>query len=159
MILRKKAIFIVFMLSVIFFINADSNSLENSNNFMPDKRFLLIIDFGFLSCPLCVQSLSEFIDVINSRALEKSIIGVLIFERERNESGFEKYINVMEKRLKGFIIGNDIKFPIILDRNGVFKNFSQNLTTLILFDNRNKIIKKYNFPLNKVEINEIFQIE
>jgi len=155
---EKRILFTLFMALIIFLTHADSDSVKTGRKFL-NKRFLLIIDFGYLSCPLCVQSLSEFTGMINKRALEKSILGILTFEREGDKSGFEKYIKIMEKRLRGFIIGNKIKFPIILDRYGVFKSFSKNSTTLIFFDYRSKTIKKYIFPLNKVQIKEIFQEE
>jgi hypothetical protein len=59
--------------------------------------------------------------------------------------------------LRGFISGNNIKFPIILDRNGVFSDLNLDLsdTALILFDIRKKVIKKYKFPLTKEQLNEI----
>lgn len=157
MIFMKKAVFIVFILSITFFSNTDSNSVESSRNFISEKRFLLIIDFYFLSCPLCKQSLEKCIDVINTNGLEKSVLGVLIFDREKIEIDFEKYTKIMKKKLRGFIIGNDIKFPILLDRNGVFKNLNPDAGFLILFDTQNEIIKKYEFPLSRAQFNEIFQ--
>ncbi len=59
--------------------------------------------------------------------------------------------------MRGFISGNNIKFPIILDRDGVFSDLNLDLsdTALILFDIQKKIIKKYKFPLTKEQLNEI----
>jgi len=81
----------------------------------------------------------------------------LIFEREENELNSEKNIQIIEKQLRGFISGNNIKFPIILDRNGVFSdlNLDSSDTALILFDIQKRIIKKYKLPLTTEQLNEI----
>ncbi len=59
--------------------------------------------------------------------------------------------------MRGFISGNNIKFPFILDRDGVFNDMNSEDITLILFDIQKKIIKKHKFPLTKEQINEIFK--
>ncbi len=157
MILRKKVTLItITILTVLFFI-ADSNAKEKARNFIPDKKFLLIIDMGFINCSLCLQSFTDFIEIINANELEKSVIGVLIFEREENELNAEKNIQIIKKQLRGFISGNNIKFPIILDKNGVFSdlNLDSSDTALILFDIQKKVIKRYEFPLTKGQLNKI----
>lgn len=157
MISRKRVILAIITIVIILFLITDSNSIEKNRNFTSDKRFLLIIDMGFINCSLCLQSFTKFIEAINANGLEKSVLGVLILEREENELSSDKYIQIIEKQLRGFISGNNIKFPIILDRNGVFNdlNLDSSDTALILFDIQKKIIKKYKFPLTKEQLNEI----
>jgi hypothetical protein len=157
MILRKKiTLIIITILTVLFFIT-DSNSREKDRNLIPDKEFLLIIDMGFINCSLCLQSFTKFIETINANELEKSVLGILIYYKEENELNAEKNIKIIEKQLRGFISGNNIKFPIILDKNGVFSDLNLDLsdTALILFDIQKKVIKKYKFPLTKEQLNEI----
>jgi hypothetical protein len=157
MALRKKVILTtITILTVLFFIT-DSNSIEKDRNPTSDKRYLLIIESGFLNCPLCLQSFTKFIEVINANGLEKSVLGVLIFDKEEDELSSERDIQIIEKQLRGFISGNNIKFPIILDRDGVFNdlNLDSSGTALISFDIQKKIVKKYKFPLTKEQLNEI----
>ncbi len=159
MILKKKVtLIIITVLTVLLFI-FDSNSMEKDGNFTSDKRYILIIDIGFLNCSLCLQSFTKFIETINANGLEKSVLGILIFNTEENELSSERDIQIIEKQLRGFISGNNIKFPIILDRDGVFSNMnldsSDTATALILFDIQEKIVKKYKFPLDKKQLNEI----
>ena len=159
MILRKKiTLIIITILTVLFFIT-DSNSREKDRNLIPDKKFLLIIDMGFINCSLCLQSFTKFIETINANELEKSVLGILIYYKEENELNAEKNIKIIEKQLRGFISGNNIKFPIILDKNGVFSDLNLDLsdTALILFDIQKKVIKKYKFPLTKEQLNEIYR--
>ncbi len=157
MILKKKVtLIIITVLTVLLFI-FDSNSMEKDGNFTSDKRYILIIDIGFLNCSLCLQSFTKFIETINANGLEKSVLGILIFNTEENELSSERDIQIIEKQLRGFISGNNIKFPIILDRDGVFSNMNLDSsdTALILFDIQEKIVKKYKFPLDKKQLNEI----
>lgn len=143
-------------MTVLLFIT-NSNSAEEDRNFISDKRYLLIIDSGFLNCSLCLQSFTKFIEAINANGLEKSVLGVLIFDSEENKLSSERDIQIIEKQLRGFISGNSIRFPIILDRNGVLSNLNLDSsdTALVLFDIQKKTIKKYKFPLTKEQLNKI----
>ncbi len=157
MILRKKVILIIITILTVLFFITDSNSREKDRNLIPDKKYLLIIDMGFINCSLCLQSFTKFIETINANELEKSVLGILIFDKEEDELSSEIDIQIIEKQLRGFISGNNIKFPIVLDRNGVFNdlNLDSSDTALILFDIQKKIIKKYKFPLTKEQLSEI----
>jgi len=155
MILRKKVILITITAMTVLLFITNSHSIEKDRNYISARRYLLIVDSGFISCPLCLKSFTKFIEVINANGLEKSFLGVLIFEREENELISGKNLQIIEKQLRGFISGNNLKFPIILDRDGVFNDLNLDDITLILFDIQEKIIKKYKFPLTKEQLNEI----
>ncbi len=157
MILRKKVILIIITILTVLFFITDSNSKEKDRNPILDKKFFLIIDMDFINCSLCLQSFTKFIETINTSELEKSVLGILIFHEDEDELSSEIDIQIIEKQLRGFISGNNIKFPIILDRNGVFSDLNLDLseTALILFDIQKKIIKKYKFPMTKEQLNEI----
>ena len=157
MILKKKVILVIITIFNVLFFIADSNSIEKDRNIISDKRYLLIIDSGFLNCSLCLQSFTKFIEAINANELEKLVLGILILDTEENELCSERDIQIIEKQLRGFISGNNIKFPIILDRNGVFNDLNLNSsdTALISFDIQKKVVKKYKFPLSKEQLNEI----
>lgn len=157
MILRKKVILIIITILTVLFFITDSNSKEKDRNSILDKKFFLIIDMDFINCSLCLQSFTKFIETINANELEKSVLGILIFHEDEDELSSEIDIQIIEKQLRGFISGNNIKFPIILDKNGVFSDLDLDLsvTALILFDVQKKVIKKYKFPLTKEQLNEI----
>ncbi|HDZ27242.1 hypothetical protein LCGC14_0793220 [marine sediment metagenome] len=157
MILRKKVIIIIITILTVLFFITDSNSNEQDRNPILDKKFFLIIDMDFINCSLCLQSFTKFIETINANELEKSVLGILIFHEDEDELSSEIDIQIIEKQLRGFILGNNIKFPIILDKNGVFSDLDLDLsvTALILFDVQKKVIKKYKFPLTKEQLNEI----
>jgi hypothetical protein len=157
MISRKKVILLIITIFIVLIFITDSNSMEKDRKYISDKKYLLVIDSGFISCSLCLQSFTKFIEVINANGFEKSVLGVLIIDTEEDELNSERDIQIIEKQLRGFISGNNIKFPIILDRDGVFNdlNLDSTDTALILFDIQKKIVKKYKFPLTKEQLNEI----
>ncbi len=138
------------------FSNKELFPLEQSVQVISEKRFILIIDFAFFYCPLCIQSLTDLNNMINAFKLEDSVIGVLVYREKNNEVDAERRIKIIEQQLRGFIKGNDIRYPIILDKKGIFKSLSQDEASLILFDIQRKTIKKYTFPLKKGQIDDIF---
>jgi hypothetical protein len=157
MILRRQVILtIIAILTVLLFIT-NSHSIGKDRNSISGRRYLLIVYSSFLNCPLCLKSFTKFIEVINANGLEKSVLGVLIFDRDENELGSERDIQIIKKQLRGFISGNNIKFPFILDTDGVFNDLNLDDITLVLFDIKEKIIKKYKFPLTKEQLKEIFK--
>jgi hypothetical protein len=91
------------------------------------------------------------------RKKEESVLGLLISDEEENELSSERDMQIIEKQLTGFISGNSIKFPIIVDRDGVFNDLNSDSsgTALILFDIQKKTVKKYKFPLTEEQLNEI----
>ena len=164
MILRKKSLLTTITILSVFLLTAFShskgkehNSAEEESNSGSDRRYLLIINSSLLSCPLCLTSFTKFIEVVNVSGIEKSFIGVLTIEREPNESISEKNVRIIEKQLRGFISGNNIGFPFILDRDGVFNDLSLDDITMISFDVQKKTIKKYKFPLTKGQLGKIFE--
>jgi len=129
---------------------------KQGGNDISDKMFVLIIDIAYFNCSLCIQSLTDFNNMINAYKLEDSIIGVMVYRERNDETATERRIKIIEHQIRGFIKGNDIRYPIILDKKGLFKSLSQDEASLILLDIQRKTIKKYTFPLKKVQIDEIF---
>lgn len=77
---------------------------------------LIIIDFNDFFCPFCLNYLSFFCDLIHSKGFENHTVGILTFKNEGDRENVEGEMKIMEKRLRGFIIGNNIQFPVILDQ-------------------------------------------
>lgn len=138
------------------FLNKELFPQEQSVDVFSKKRLILIIDFDFFNCSLCIQSLTDFNNIINAFKLEDSLIGVMVYKETNDEVNVERRIKIIEQQLRGFIKGNDIRYPIILDKKGIFKSLSQDETSLILLDIQRKTVKKYTFPLKKGQIDEIF---
>jgi hypothetical protein len=147
---------LLIVLMTLSFSNKELFPQEQSVNVISEKMFILIIDFAFFNCPLCVQSLTDFNNIINAFKLEDSLIGVMVYRETNNEVDAERRIKIIETQLRGFIQGNDIRYPIILDKKGIFKSLSQDEASLILLDIEKKTVRKYTFPLKKGQIDELF---
>jgi hypothetical protein len=80
----------------------------------------------------------------------------MVYRERSEETAAERKVKIIEQQLRGFIKGNDIRYPIILDKKGIFKNLSKDETSLILLDIQRRTVKKYTFPLKKKQIDEIF---
>lgn len=151
---RKKALSVWIMtLAVLFFTRFGMDVRAGRQDHAPDIKLLLITDTSFLNCSFCLQSLTEFIGVILTNRLEDSVVGVMIMDEKKEESDVEKHRKIAEKRLKGFIIGNNIQFPFLLDKKGVFRPLNQDASaTLIVLDGQKKTVEKLEFPLSKAQI-------
>lgn len=147
---------LLIVLMTLSFSNKELFPQEQSVDVISEKRFILIIDFAFFNCPLCAQSLTDFNNMINAFKLEHSIIGVMVYRETNDEVDDERRIKIIETKLRGFIKGNDIRYPIILDKKGIFKSLSRDEASLILLDTQSKTVKKYTFPLKKGQIDELF---
>jgi len=147
---------LLIVLTTSSFSNNELFPQEQNIDVFSEKRLILIIDFAFFSCSLCTQSLTDFNNIINAFKLEDSLIGVMVYRETDDEVNAERRIKIIETKLRGFIKGNDIRYPIILDKKGIFKSLSQDEASLILLDIEKKTVKKYTFPLTKGQIDDIF---
>ncbi len=121
------------------------------------KFILVVFDFESLSCPLCLDSFKNFCEALQSKGKENSALGVLIYRNPEDEKAVDDHTKIIEKKLRGFIIGNNIEFPIILDKFHIFNGTSAKGTGVILFDASKGILKRYPFPLTKKQIDEILK--
>lgn len=148
--------FLLIVLMTSSFSNKELFPREQIVDVISEKRFILIFDFAFFNCPFCIQSLTDLNNIINAFKLEDSLIGVMVYREMNDEVDAERRIKIKETQLRGFIKGNDIRYPIILDKKGIFKSLSQDEASLILLDIQKKNVKKYTFPLKKGQIDELF---
>jgi len=122
------------------------------------KLIVIVFDFKSFFCPLCLDSVKDFCDTLHSRDQDEFAIGVLVYESS-DKKDEERSKKVIEKKLRGFIIGNSIQFPVILDHFHVFKDLIFEDTGIILLDRSRKILKKYSFPLTNKQLDEIFSFK
>ena len=148
-ILKRRLIsLIIFFILNFCILCSHSFSLEN-------KKCFLIINTDFLDCPLCKEKINNLIEAVNNYNLENYFLGVLVISQEKDLNN-DINIKIIERKLNGFIKGNEIKFPIIVDRERIFNEFSTDNICLILFDSQKNIIKRYTLPLSNKLIKEIF---
>lgn len=67
-----------------------------------------------------------------------------------------RMIRIAEKKLKGFIQANQITFPFLVDRHRIFSELANKGSGVLLFDENQKVVFRYDFPLTGEQFEEIF---
>lgn len=120
------------------------------------RLMLIVFDFESLSCPLCLDSFKNFCEALQSSGMQNSALGVLTFRDPEGAETYERYTRIIEKKLRGFILGNTIEFPILLDKFHIFAGMNLKEPAIFLFDLSKGMVKKYKFPLTKKQLEGIF---
>lgn len=118
------------------------------------KMLLFVIDFRDFSCSPCLDS---FLGLYHNLSLPFRTIqawGVLTVSLEGGEE--KRDIQIAEKKLRGFVRANRIAFPIVVDKDQVFSGFADTGSCLLLLDDNQKVVLRYDFPLTGGQYEEIF---
>ena len=120
------------------------------------RLVLFVFDFESLSCPFCLDSFKSFFEALQSNGMQNSAVGVLSFRDPGGAETDERYTRIVEKKLRGFILGNAIEFPILLDKFHIFDGMNLKEPAIFLFDISKDVLKKYSLPKTKKQLEEIF---
>ena len=149
--------FLIIGFSLSFFSRGFTQELQYSQNFPAAKKLIvIIIDIKSFFCPLCLEYFEDFCYTLHSSGQEEFALGILTYKDSEKRGNKERFTKIVEKQLRGFIIGNNIQFPIILDRSFICEGMNIEGDTVILFDRSRKLFKKYTFPLTSGQMDEIF---
>lgn len=124
----------------------DSFEINQSNNF----RVFIILHFDFISCPLCWQTLDELVKILNSDDFYDKVIGVVTIEPDK--VGEERSFSFFKKQIEGFVLGNNIFFPVYMDRNGKFVSLVNNAPLIMIFEKRVGEIHYYLLRKDTIEL-------
>ena len=133
-----------------------SEELRPAESFAGSKKLiLLIIDDQSLFCPLCLEIFQNFCDLLRSSGQDAHAMGVLVYQVSDNDEEREGSEKIIEKRLRGLIIGSNICFPFLYDKFHIFEGLDLEGATIILFDRSRKLLKKYTLPLTHEQKEEV----
>ena len=150
--MKAKSKHILFVILIIFILVL---SIINRLYAQTDAPLLLfIIDLDSFLCLPCLDSFLNFCTNLPDSIIEGHVWGILVFDKSEEKG--DSLARIAEKKLKGFIRANDIKFPVIVDRFHLFNHLGEEGTVLILFNYDERLIKKYVFPLSRSQIKEIW---
>ncbi|MGB8960114.1 MAG: hypothetical protein WCC00_13990 [Candidatus Aminicenantales bacterium] len=136
---------LVVFFSILFaFPNPDGQNRSGSPQH--EKIILVLINTKYFSCPLCQTLFNDFCKELFLKDLERFALGVFI-PHSMPDSMSAKNIAILEKQLRGFIQGNSIRFPVILDRDQIFSDLAGIDTDVIFINEEARLMKKYKFPL------------
>jgi len=147
---------IVLASSVFLNLKARSEELRPAESFVGIKKFiLLIVDDQSLFCPLCLEIFQNFCDLLRSSGLDEQAMGVLVYQVSDNDEDRQRYEKIIEKRLRGLIIGSNIRFPFLYDEFHIFEGMDLEGAAVILFDRSRKLLRKYALPLMPEQKEEV----
>jgi len=139
---RGKKLYSFFIITVLslFYTGFYWDSFPNHQT-----ELLVIIDFNDFMCFSCLDSFIEFCHSLPLHSKDGKVCGVLVFD-DADETDIS--FKIVEKKLRGFISANSIKFPVLIDYLHIFNPLAEEGTAIILFNHQENCIKKYLFPLN-----------
>jgi hypothetical protein len=115
-----------------------------------DVWLLFLLDYDDFLCMSCLESFLRFCDSLPDQFLEKRCFGILMTQEENDL----KNSGIIRKKMKCFVIANDIKFPIFYDRSGGH-GFEIGESAVVLMDFKNQVTKKFMFPIGLTQSREI----
>jgi len=119
---------------------------------------LFVIDFSDFMCMSCLDSFLELCEFFPPQYIEENAWGILVLTSKDETPDKKNTAQIAEKKLRGFITANSIKFPIIIDHNQVFHSFTAEGTVLVIIDAERKKIVRYNFPIKRADFKKIREI-
>lgn len=126
---------------------------EKAESMSRPLELLVVFHFDFIMCPLCAQTLNEFIKIINSNKLNWLITGIVIVDPEEIRPG--RSLAFIKKQIEGFAVGNYIQFPIYTDTRGKFLFTADSSPLVIVFDQLDKELRYYSLTKDMREIKDI----
>ncbi|NPV82044.1 MAG: hypothetical protein HPY46_00435 [Candidatus Aminicenantes bacterium] len=143
--LRVNTLGLNFLLFLVQIIQAENIIILAGTPTLPlelrgGREFILVINQEVVECPLCIDKLDGFLRFVKIHNLESNILAILALDPSINYE--EKYIQYLEKQIKGYLMGNDMRFPVLVDRAGLF--CQKNITPPLLIS--------FNFLEGKVDV-------
>ena len=124
-----------------------------------------IIDFSDFMCPACLDSLLNVCRLLPHHILRERACGVVVFPHGSKEgssrsdsAALSRSVKIMEQKIRGFRKANRIPFPLLLDRNSIFRSLAGDGTTVILLDPLQGSILKISFPMSAADAERLLTI-
>jgi len=120
------------------------------------KLLLFIIDFRDFSCMTCLDSFLGLYRQLPSRLKSSGAWGILVLKESEKDDTSASWI--AEKKLRGFVWANRITFPILADREHIFKGMAEGGSCVLLLDRTGNRLHKYDFPMTGDQFEEFFRV-
>ena len=115
---------------------------------------IYIIEFRDILCSPCSESFLDFCLSLPPEFQRENTWGIVVFDPDSQTNLGDK---IIAKKVRGFMNGNQLHFPLFIDFSHIFRTLRIQSTQLFLLDSTSLTIKKYIFPLSEKQKNEIVQ--
>ncbi len=115
---------------------------------------IYIIEFQDILCSPCCESFLDFCFLLPPQFREENTCGIIVFGHNTHTNLGNK---IIAKKVRGFMNGNQLHFPVFIDFSNIFKTLRTQATHLYFLDSTSLTVKMYDFPLTEVQKNAILQ--
>ncbi len=115
---------------------------------------IYIIEYTDILCSPCGESFLDFCSSLPLEFQKENTWGIVVFEPGSQTNLGQK---ILAKKVRGFMNGNQLHFPVFIDSSHIFKTLRTQATHLYLLDSTFLTVKKYVFPLTELHKNAILQ--
>ncbi len=155
---KKIKCLIIFLLSML--------NVGNTFVFLPNQPehvwsigespivLIYIIEFRDILCSSCSESFLDFCLSLPVAFQKENTWGIIVFDQDSQTNLGEK---IIAKKVRGFMNGNRLHFPVFFDFLHIFATLRTKATQIILLDPSSFSVKKYDFPLAAKQKDTILQ--
>jgi len=156
--IQKANCLIVFVLCLLNVGNTSLSLPAQSSNLWGVRKshltLIYIIEFRDILCSPCSESFLDFCFSVPLEFQKENTWGIVVFDPDSQTNLGDMLI---AKKVRGFMNGNQLHFPWVIDSFHVFKNLRTQTTQLFFLDSSSLTVKKYAFPLMEKHKNDIIQ--
>ena len=149
---------IIFTLCLLNLGNTFVSEPDQPNSIRGNRKsplaIIYIIELRDILCFSCSESFLDFCLSLPFEFQEENTWGIVVFDPGLQINMGEK---IIAKKVRGFMNGNGLNFPLFIDFSQTFKTQRTQATQLYLLDSTSLTVKKYVFPLAEKYKNEILQ--
>ena len=147
----RFVIFVLLLSTVSMLLDARTEE-GNQGNSNQGIFLLLIVDLNDFMCPACLDSLLDFCGALPLTHRKRYLRGMVVIDKYRKKESGDTSERVLEKKIKGFIKGNHIDFPVFHDRDRLFEPLARDGTAVFIFIPDTKTVSRHVFHLTLREI-------
>lgn len=112
------------------------------------RSLMVIVDSESFMCTPCLEPILDLNQCFPLKCQGKRVLGIIVLRERGKEADRDEQRRILEKKLRGFIKANQIKFPILVDHMCIFREMVSSGPCVVLLDPMSRSLSMYMFPLN-----------
>jgi hypothetical protein len=123
-----------------------------------DNLLIILVNPIDFMCQNCSASFFSLCDSLRERGLDTRVVGIFTIPRPSDDGSVFNDVNILKKQIRGFVKGNRIQFPVLLDDLQVFTHSPAKSSRVILLNILYGIVQEWQFPVDIHQLNEIMAL-
>jgi len=127
----------MYLIIIIILLLLSSFSFSLDIHINKEIKVFLLIDVNEFYCGSCILRFGQVVDIINRKKIGENTVGILVSDEKNSPEKLTKII-------RGIKAGNNIKFPILIDKTNSFV-FLKNSYDVLLIDKIKGVVRGYKY--------------